>query len=75
MATHSSIIAWKIPRTGSLVGYSPWDHKESDTPEVTEHTHPRGLVLRTLPSSAGGVSLIPGQRANIPHTLQPKAKI
>ena len=22
----------------SLTGYSPWDHKESDTTEVTEHT-------------------------------------
>ena len=24
----------------SLVCYSPWDHKESDTTEATEHTHP-----------------------------------
>ena len=23
----------------SLVGYSPWGHKELDTTEVTEHTH------------------------------------
>ena len=23
----------------SLVGYSPWGHKESDTTEETEHTH------------------------------------
>ena len=29
MATHSSILAWRIPWT-SLVGYSPWGHKESD---------------------------------------------
>ena len=27
-ATHSSILAWRIP-------YSPWGHKESDTTEVT----------------------------------------
>ena len=27
MATHSSIPAWEIPWTGSLVGYSPWGHK------------------------------------------------
>ena len=26
-ATHSSILAWRIPRTGSLVGYSPWGLK------------------------------------------------
>ena len=24
---------------GSLVGYSPWGHKELDTTEVTQHTH------------------------------------
>ena len=30
MATHSRILAWRIPWT-SLVGYSPWGHKESDT--------------------------------------------
>ena len=33
MVTSSSILAWKIPWTGSLVGYSPWGHKESDTTE------------------------------------------
>ena len=33
MATHSSILAWKIPWMRSLVGYSPWGHKESDTTE------------------------------------------
>ena len=31
MATHSSILAWRIPWTVSQTGYSPWDHKESDT--------------------------------------------
>ena len=31
MATHSGILAWRIPRTEEPVGYSPWDHKESDT--------------------------------------------
>ena len=36
MATHSRIVAWKIPWTGKLAGCSPWGHKESD---MTEHTH------------------------------------
>ena len=36
MAAHSSTIAWKIPWTEELVGYSPWDHKESD---ITEWLH------------------------------------
>ena len=41
MATHSSILAWKIQRMGASGGlYSPWGHKESDTAEATEHeTH------------------------------------
>jgi len=31
MATHSSVLAWRIPRIDrSLVGYSPQSHKESD---------------------------------------------
>ena len=33
MATHSSTLAWKTPWTESLVGYSPWGRKESDTTE------------------------------------------
>ena len=33
MATHSSILAWKISWWKSLVGYSPWGCKESDTTE------------------------------------------
>ena len=39
MVTHSSILAWKIPRTEeSLVGYSPWGHRESDTTERLHFT-------------------------------------
>ena len=34
MATHSSILAWELPWK-SLVDYSPWGHKETDTAEVT----------------------------------------
>ena len=39
MATHSSSLAWKIPWTEELVGYSPWGHKESDRTEGL-HFHP-----------------------------------
>ena len=40
MASHSSILAWKISWTERLEGYSPWGHKESDTTEhVHTHTH------------------------------------
>ena len=37
MATHSSVLAWRIPWTEELAGYRPWGHKESDMTEVTEH--------------------------------------
>ena len=30
-ATHSSILAWKIPWTEEPGGYSPWGLKELDT--------------------------------------------
>ena len=30
MATHSSILAWRIPWTEELAGYSPQAHKELD---------------------------------------------
>ena len=33
MATHSSILSWRIP--WSLVGYSPWGHKELDITMTT----------------------------------------
>ena len=36
MATHSSVLAWRIPGTGvTLVGCRLWGHTESDTTEVT----------------------------------------
>ena len=31
IATHSSIVAGRIPMDRSLVGYCPWGRKESDT--------------------------------------------
>ena len=33
MATHSSILAWKIHGQRNLIGYSPWGRKEVDTTE------------------------------------------
>ena len=33
MATHSDILAWRIPWTQEPGGYSPWGHEESDTTE------------------------------------------
>ena len=35
MATHSGVLAWRIPGTGEPAGLPSWDHTESDTTEVT----------------------------------------
>ena len=34
MATHSCVLAWRIPGTGSLVGCCLWGRTESDMTEV-----------------------------------------
>ena len=34
LATHSSVLAWRIPGMGSLVGCRLWDLTELDTTEV-----------------------------------------
>ena len=43
MATHSSILAWRIPKDRGA--YSPWGLKELDTTEQlrTQHTHDLSL--------------------------------
>ena len=43
MATHSSILAWRIPWTEEPG--RPWGRRESDMTEVTGHEHP-ALYLR-----------------------------
>ena len=35
MATHSSVLAWRIPGMGSLVGCGLWGRTELDTTEAT----------------------------------------
>ena len=56
MATHSSILAWKIPwidEPGRL--YSPWGHKESDMTEWLTHTEKAEEPEIKLPTSAGSL--------------------
>ena len=42
MATHSSLLAWRIPQR-SQVGYSPWGCEESG---MSEHTHKQKSIYR-----------------------------
>ena len=39
MATHPVFLPGKLHGQRSLVGYSPWDHKESDMTEQLTYTH------------------------------------
>ena len=58
MATHSSILVWRIPWTEEPGGYSPRGHKESDTTErlARTHTQRKHLVQGTLlPSTLGSL--------------------
>ena len=43
MATHSSVLAWRIPGTGSLVGCRLWGRTESDTTEATQQQQQQSL--------------------------------
>ena len=63
MATHSSILAWKIPWMEEPVGYSPWGHKESDTIELLHfHFHPvmNSFLMTTASHSSILAWRIPG---------------
>ena len=60
MATHSSILAWRILWTEELVGYSPWGRKESDTTEQLHFTFPGSSVGKEPACNAGDMSSIPG---------------
>ena len=53
MATHSSILAWRIPWR-SLMGYSPWSCKELDT---TERLHFK-RVTNTQGSNVGSTTCL-----------------
>ena len=48
MATHSSVLAWRIHGQTSLVGYSPWGHKKMD---MTKRTHKRDLKVNSSENS------------------------
>ena len=57
MATYSSILAWRIPGMGELVGCRLWGHTESDTTEVTQQQQhiekQRHYFVNKGPSSQG----------------------
>ena len=48
MATHSSVLAWRIPGTGGLVGCRLWGRTESDMTEVTQQQQQQKRVCVSL---------------------------
>ena len=64
MATHSSILVWRIPRTEDLVGCSPQGCREPDMTEATEHPHPRHVYQTLKNEQKTGASILQGQYAN-----------
>ena len=52
MATHSSILAWRIPWKRAWQANSPWGHKESDTSEQLSLFKKKQLEQR-LPLAGG----------------------
>ena len=66
MATHSSILAWRIPWTEEPGGYSPWGRRESDTTERA-HLELTGGQSRILPHSFCW-------RSNLPTLSVPRGK-
>ena len=46
MATHSSVLAWRIPGTGNLVGCRLWGGTESDTTEAISSSS--SMVLENI---------------------------
>ena len=48
MATHSSVLAWRIPGTGSLVGCRLWGRTESDTTEATQQQQQQQSPLQLV---------------------------
>ena len=63
MATHSSILAWRIPWTENLAGQSPWGCKESDTTEQ--------LTLSCWERAGEGNSARVAQSSPSPHVHPP----
>ena len=60
MATHASVLVWRIPWTEEPVDYSPWGPKDLDRTECTHthtHTHTHNHCLWLLENILADISL------------------
>ena len=62
MATHSSVLAWRIPGMGNLVGCRLWGRTESDTTKVTQQQEElKSLLVKVKEES---------EKAGLKHNIQ-----
>ena len=57
MATHSSVLAWRMPGTGEPVGCCLWGHTELDTTEVT-YQQPQQQAFLSITNSRSSLKLM-----------------
>ena len=57
MATHSSILAWRVPWTEGLVGYKPQGQTELDTTEATKQQQHSILGTTKIKALVKSISL------------------
>ena len=50
MATHSSVLAWRIPGTAELGGYSPWVEREGR--DLAPKQQQQGITFRDRPAAS-----------------------
>ena len=75
MATHSNILIWRIPKgQRSLVGYSPWGCKESDTTEWLSTAQQVCLEAQNLCRKLGLAEWWSQLMENLLHFLKNKTK-
>ena len=73
MATHSSVLAWRTPRTEDLAGYSPWGHIESNRLSDLARTWEEHLILaRALDVSSLRPQSLPGDNEGAGLTDRPR---
>ena len=70
MATHSSILAWRITWTEEPGGLRPWGHKELDTTKVTSHIY---NYIHRLPRWCSGKGSACQYRRHKRHGLDPRS--
>ena len=71
-ATHSSILAYRIPWTESLAGYSPWGRKESEmteqlTPHLCSLAIPSPVLLHQSSSRSQRAQVTPSTGVSLPR--------